>query len=135
VGDFDGDTKLEIAASTKTWEEVGAISENAVQFFDGESLSLKKQIITTDPISDILTAPGPAGRDNLLLATYLDVSLYWASSVNHVSMVDTINGAEIWRSPALLGQIQRNSMSLIDTTGDGVPELILGTSMAMLTTR
>jgi hypothetical protein len=46
-----------------------------------------------------------------------------------------MTGVTIWESPALLGEIQNNSLSSADVNGDGANELIFGTSKAMYITR
>jgi hypothetical protein len=50
-------------------------------------------------------------------------------------IIDPMNGAQIWTSPALLGALGKNALSFKDTNGDGQLEMIFGSAYGMFVTR
>jgi hypothetical protein len=72
------------------------------------------------------------GRKNLLIATS---SSYTNETGVEIWAVDPVSGADVWRSPKLLGRVQRRSMQYVDIDGDGDREITFGTTVSMYHTR
>ena len=80
--------------------------------------------------SDILAAePSSSGRKNLLLAQMDD----HYNAFSPIVAVDAVSGAEVWRSPNMIGAVSRNSLQFV--TIGGRRQLSFGTSAGMYLTR
>jgi hypothetical protein len=111
-------------------------STSTVRVYDGVTFSQKAGYTLSGNITDLTVTPAGNGHRNLTIAFSQQIyGGYFYETLDYIAMVDPLTGAEIWRSPELIGQVQRNSMSFADTNNDGDLELILGTSEAMYVTQ
>lgn len=134
AGDIDNDDIPDIITGSSDGYAIGRTS--TVHVYDGVTLNEKTTYTLTGGVTDLTLAPISDSRRNLLVALSEETySGYYYGSIDHVMMIDPLTGKEIWRSPEIIGQVQRNSLSFADTNNDGNQELIIGTSQAMYITR
>jgi hypothetical protein len=74
------------------------------------------------------------GRKNLVVGTGAPYFSRSAGS-SQLRALDPENGAEVWRSPTFWGPVLPNSLSYVDTGGDGLREMAFGTTAGMYLTR
>jgi hypothetical protein len=75
-------------------------------------------------------------RKNLVVATTTTTGTYYPYATSpQLMVIDPMNGAQIWTSPALLGTLGKNALSFKDTNGDGQLEMVFGTDYGMFVTR
>ncbi|MBI4596187.1 MAG: VCBS repeat-containing protein [Candidatus Tectomicrobia bacterium] len=131
VGDIEGDgvQDIVVVGTDQSWYR----PPSTVYVYDGFTFSLKANYDVSLYVSDVIIEPRKSGRENLLIAGFFEVAP--DNRRNIVSMIDALSGTEIWRSPGLIGYVQRNSMSFADVNDDGHYDLIIGTSDAMYITR
>jgi hypothetical protein len=126
ISDLDGDGKLEIAAIA-----AGSYYTNGqVALFDS-NLTQTSSFTTGVGLNAVFFDDSSANVK--LILSFSDDIFY--SETGHLAWVDPMTGDEIYRSPALLGIVQKNSLHLADTNGNGHKELIFGASKAMYITR
>ncbi|HEU4618935.1 MAG TPA: FG-GAP-like repeat-containing protein [Gammaproteobacteria bacterium] len=88
----------------------------------------------THPAHGLAIEASAFPRKNLVVSTYDDL----VSVPREPSMliaVDSTSGAEVWRSPILLGRISPNSVQFVEPNGAGELRIAVGTSAAMYLTR
>lgn len=60
---------------------------------------------------------------------------YYGQTAMQFLALDPVNGAEVWRSPALLGTMVNHSLAFVTLTGEANARLSFGTSKGMFLTR
>lgn len=127
ISDLDGNGKLEIAAAvTGTYYGNGQVilfDSNLTQLSSFTTATTLRAVFFDAPSSDV----------KLILAFGDDY--FYSEAPNYLSWIDPMTGNEIYRSPSLLGTVQKNSLHIADTNGNGHNELIFGTSQAMYITQ
>jgi hypothetical protein len=87
------------------------------------------------------TENGKRSSKNLLITINTGDEMkccYFSSPVftSFVRLIDAMTGKLIWESPALIGSAQNDSLNVIDSNIDGIPDFItLGTTEGMYITR
>jgi len=130
VADLDGDSRPEIYVLSSVGNGAGTLN-----VFDA-----LLQRVRSVPLSVRATAlyveQSPFARKNLLLAVARPTGRpYPELSRAQLWAIDPVSGADVWRSPILLGTVPRDSLHFVDVDGDGDAEIVLGTTYGMYHTR
>jgi hypothetical protein len=109
---------------------------------DFELNTLNEYAIDTTWLSGrMYTENGKRSSKNLLITINTGDEMkccYFSSPVftSFVRLIDAMTGKLIWESPALIGSAQNDSLNVIDSNIDGIPDFItLGTTEGMYITR
>lgn len=128
VADCDGDGAPEIYVLGSTG------TEGLVLRLD-TSLNLLGSFTVGPGASGLAVEDLGFGRKNLLLSASASSGNGTAGATSTLRAIDARTGAEVWRSPAVLGAVSPRSLWLADANGDGELELAFGTSAGMYVTR
>jgi hypothetical protein len=125
AADLDGDDAPEIYAIRSVY-----INPSTLQVYDGElhpirsvPLGVRAGVLFVDDSN--------FQRKNLLIGT----GQAFSNGTSELWAVDPVTGADVWRSPMLIGQIALDSLRYADVDGDGRKEISFGTTQAMYVTR
>jgi hypothetical protein len=72
-------------------------------------------------------------RKNLLLGVTGEIVT--SRGYSELWAIDPITGADVWRSPPLVGAVSRASLYFVDVDGDGDDEISFGNTYGMYHTR
>ncbi len=126
ASDLDGDGEAEIYVLRQ------AFGANATL----DVLDTQLQTVRSIPLGVQATAlfveESAFARKNLLLAV---AGSYPTTTPAELWAIDPTTGADVWRSPALTGSIQRDSLYFVDVDGDGDREISFATTQGMYHTR
>lgn len=125
VSDLDGDDKPEIYALRSLYYAAATLD-----VYDGELRSIRSLPLGVSA-SSLFTEESSFRRKNLLIGAGSD---YYSGSAE-IWAIDPVTGADVWRSPMLVGRISPNSLRYVDVDGDGTKEISFGTTQAMYVTR
>ena len=124
VADTDGDGVPEILALIVPESSFAQTSQ--VRRFDAQLLLQGTFDLPWRSVT-MSVEPSTFPRKNLLVPTSSGFS---AGPPSQLVAVDARSGREVWRSPLLYGQIQRNSVNYLQL-GSGPPRISVGTSAGM----
>jgi hypothetical protein len=127
TADLNGDDEVEICALRSA-----SFAGNATLSVLDDQLQLVRSVPLGTSASAIFVEESSFARKNLLLAAGGN-SL--ASSRPELWAIDPVTGADVWRSPPIVGTVQRNSLHFVDVDGDGDQEISFGTERGMYHTR
>jgi len=130
VADTNGDGKPEIYVLAGNG--FGATSSTVYQF-DHTLASLNS--FTVPAASGLYLEQSAFARKNLVVAT--TGSALWpdTGSPSLLQVVDPSNGALVWMSPPLVGNVSLNSLGFYDLNGDGKLKIAFGTATGMYLTQ
>jgi hypothetical protein len=129
VGNVDQDSQMELVVSISgmSW----TTDPSMISIYDGINFQVESKFSLVAGVTDIMTSPETGGQ--LLIGAFDDPN--YPPMSGKIMGVEAMSGAVIWESPKILGVVQNNSLSTADVNGDGVKELIFGTSRAMYITQ
>jgi hypothetical protein len=124
VADTDGDGSPEIFVLATSFQGPGTVTHLS------NTLALLNQY--TVPLANSLFLEQSAFARKNLVVGQAPLNFETAGSL---LVVDPSSGTPIWASPSLQGAIPINSLSFVDTNGDGQLEIAFGTDSTMYLTR
>lgn len=128
VEDLDGDSQPEIYVLTSPyWYDNAALNVLDAELQPVRSVPLGVRA------SALFVEHSAFNRKNLLLSTIQDT--YPTPTNAELWAIDPVTGADVWRSPPLLGTVPRNALQYADVDGDGNDEIVFGTDYGMHHTR
>jgi len=126
VADLDGDQAAEIYVLSQSY----SANANLVV------LDAQLQTLRTVPLNVTATAlyveESAFARKNLLLAVGAS---FPSNATPEIWAIDPVQGVDVWRSPGIAGNVQRNSLYFVDVDGDGDREISFATSDGIYHTR
>ena len=128
VADTDGDGELEIVALVGDSDYFDTAAE--VVRLD-RNLAVLSQFAIDWRADTIAVEASSWPRKNLILPT----ANARVGIPAEIVALDAVSGAEVWRSPALLGQVSPNSLHFVDPAGDGKLRISFGTRAGMYLTQ
>jgi hypothetical protein len=128
VADLDGDNVSEIY----TLETENFASHSTLKRYDTQ-LQLVHSTALTVQANSLYVEDSAFARKNLLIGS--TQGTYPTVVTNAIRAIDAQSGVEVWRSPALPGTINLNSLQYVDVNGDGKKEISFATSNGMFYTR
>jgi outer membrane protein assembly factor BamB len=128
VADLDGDNVPEIY----TLETENFASHSTLKRYDTQ-LQLVHSTALTVQANSLYVEDSAFARKNLLIGS--TQGTYPTVVTNAIRAIDAQSGVEVWRSPALPGTINLNSLQYVDVNGDGKKEISFATSNGMFYTR
>ena len=130
VANIEGDSRPEILLlvgnSLGIGREIRVYSQN---------LQLLRTLELEAPASVIAAEPGEGSHRNILVGSGSPYYYYSDPPNTEVRTIDSASGARCAKSPALPGLFSKNSLRTIDFDGNGVYEIVYGTSAGMNVTR
>lgn len=127
IGNFDSSPSIDLVVVSNS-----GYNNGHVYVLDGQSLAEKTNYGFAQTITDVFAMAGPNGHQNVALTL---TGVPSSSAATEIRAIDPMTGKAVWSSPALLGAAERHGSIFLDTNGDGILELITGTSSAMYVTR
>jgi hypothetical protein len=128
VADCDGDGTPEIYVLRGTYGSAATVLRFDHHLTPLGSLSLGYQA------QSLFREALGSGRSNLVVGTG-GVNALSGDPKPVLVAIDPTNGAEVWRSPPLLGSVRRNSLSYVDLSAPGGKQIAFGTDSSMYLTR
>jgi hypothetical protein len=122
VGDTDGDGQHEIFALYRDLSGPGM----RIRRF-GPNMQQLNDFALPWPAYGLVIERSTAARKNLLMSE--------AQLFPHLIAVDARNGAEVWRSPALIESVYKDSVHFVDPAGNGNSQIAVATGVGVLLTR
>jgi hypothetical protein len=130
VADLDGDSRPEVVVLSGSFFAYST----RLTVLD-QALAVRADHALSQPASAVAVEPSNALRKNLLVAFGDPSGSWFTSAAPFVGAVDPVEGELVWASPALAGNVQRNSISHGDLLQNGGTHLALGTNAGMFVTR
>jgi hypothetical protein len=122
VGDTDGDGQHEIFA---LYRDVSGPGMRIRRF--GPDMQQLNDFALPWPAYGLIIERSSSARKNLLLSE--------AQLFPHLIAVDARNGSEVWRSPALIESVYKDSVHFVDPAGNGNLRIAVATGVGVLLTR
>ena len=126
ASDLDGDGEAEIYVLRQAFGTNATLGVLDTQLQTVRSIPLGVQATA------LFVEESAFARKNLLLAV---AGSYPTTTPAELWAIDPTTGADVWRSPALTGSIQRDSLYFVDVDGDGDREISFATTQGMYHTR
>ncbi|HEY5760166.1 MAG TPA: VCBS repeat-containing protein, partial [Steroidobacter sp.] len=128
VADLDGDSEQEIYVLNYPQTNVDSI----LNVFDAD-LQLLRSVDLGVTATALFVENSAFARKNLLLGVTGEI--FTSPGYSELWAIDPITGADVWRSPPLVGAVSRDSLYFVDVDGDGDDEISFGNTYGMYHTR
>jgi hypothetical protein len=128
VADLDGDGHFEI-----TVLDGAPYNGNTNLVVYNDQLQQVRSVPLTARASSLFVEDSAFTRKNVLVS--VSTVGYPYDSPSELWAVDPVTGADVWRSPALVGSVSRNSLQFVDLNNDGTKEISFATNKGMNFTR